>query len=244
MSESTNLPADPKTLANRLAEAQQRAQLLDGEGAQFLRMDKTGEWIYGADDTEVQEGSLWAINPGSFIEGYIAWGDGEVLGEEMAPMTGQPVVAANLPPVPDASRGWEKQIGFQIQCTNGEDKGLSCIFKTSSKGGLKAVRKLIGIVVQQIGADPQAIVPVVALANDSYKHKTYGKIFTPVFDIKSWVTMDGMAPPPRVTHEEATADDAEPAEAAAAEAETEETATDSVDDEAPARPRRRRPVAS
>ena len=48
-------------------------------GVVILKMDKTGHWVFGADQTEVEDGSTWAVNPFSFVHGYIAWGDGEVL---------------------------------------------------------------------------------------------------------------------------------------------------------------------
>ena len=53
-------------------------------GVVILKMDKTGHWVFGADQTEVEDDATWAINPFSFVHGFIAWGDGEVLGEKMA----------------------------------------------------------------------------------------------------------------------------------------------------------------
>ena len=41
----------------------------------ILKMDKTGHWIYGIDQTEIDKEGLWAVNPCSFTKGYIAWGD-------------------------------------------------------------------------------------------------------------------------------------------------------------------------
>ena len=52
-------------------------------GSAILKMDKTGHWVFGADQTEAEENSKWAVNPFSFVHGFIAWGDGEVLGEKM-----------------------------------------------------------------------------------------------------------------------------------------------------------------
>ena len=31
-------------------------------GTVILKMDKTGHWVFGADQTEVEEGSLWAVS--------------------------------------------------------------------------------------------------------------------------------------------------------------------------------------
>jgi len=52
-------------------------------------------------------------------------------------------------------------------------------------------------------------VPIVRLKKDHYTHKSYGRIFTPVFEIVEWVSMDGKA-------DEAEADEAPAAEAAPA----------------------------
>ena len=38
-------------------------------GVVILKMDKTGHWVYGADQTEIEDDSTWAINPFSFIHG-------------------------------------------------------------------------------------------------------------------------------------------------------------------------------
>ena len=36
-------------------------------GSVIIKMDKTGHWVFGADQTEIEDGSLWAINPFSFV---------------------------------------------------------------------------------------------------------------------------------------------------------------------------------
>ena len=76
---SAGLPA-VKDLANAL---KSNLPKLAEVGSVIIKMDKTGHWVFGADQTEVEEGSQWAVNPFSFIHGFIAWGDGEPLGEKM-----------------------------------------------------------------------------------------------------------------------------------------------------------------
>jgi hypothetical protein len=158
-------------------------------GAAILKMDKTGTWVFGADQTEVQEGSQWAVNPLSFTHGFIAWGEGEVLGEKMVP------VQAPLPELDAApagsKRGWEMQIGLSLQCLNGEDEGLDVRFATTSVGGKRAVQELAVAIAEQVEKDQSTPVPVVELLNESYKHKQYGKVYTPIFDVKRWIRMDG-----------------------------------------------------
>jgi hypothetical protein len=184
-----NLPAvNPSELGKQLAVARSRVASDVEEGFQFLKMGKDGIWIYGADDTEVEEDSLWAVNPYSFAEGFIAWNDSEVVGEEMAPMVGAPPIRlSELPQVP--GNGWQKQVAVQMACVSGADKGTQVLFKTSSKGGRKALSALIAAVTEQISEDPEKIVPMIELTNSSYKHKKYGKIFTPEMPVKKWVSM-------------------------------------------------------
>ena len=50
-------------------------------GVVIIKMDITGHWVFGADQTDIEDDSTWAVNPFSFVHGYIAWGDGEVLGD-------------------------------------------------------------------------------------------------------------------------------------------------------------------
>ena len=61
-------------------------------GVAILKMDKTGHWVFGADQTEAEEDSRWAVNPFSFTHGFIAWGDGDVLAETMVAVA-EPLLA-------------------------------------------------------------------------------------------------------------------------------------------------------
>lgn len=158
-------------------------------GVVILKMDKTGTWVFGADQDEVEDGATWAVNPFSFIHGVIAWGDGEVLGEKMVPVT-QPLPELEAAP-PNAKKGWETQVGLSLKCLTGEDKGIEARFTTTSVGGKRAVHALGVAIAEQVEKDQSKPVPVVRLKKDHYQHKSYGKIFTPVFEIVEWISMDG-----------------------------------------------------
>jgi hypothetical protein len=175
-------------------------------GTVIIKMDKTGHWVYGAEQTEVDSDSTWAINPFSFLHGFIAWGDGEVLGEKMVSVS-QPLPELDAAP-PNAKKGWEQQVGMSLKCMSGEDKGMEARYTVTSVGGKRAVQALAVAIANQVEKDQTKPVPVVRLKKDHYVHKSYGRIYTPEFEIVEWVGMD-----------------AEPAEAAPAE-------------EAPARRRR------
>lgn len=168
-------------------------------GMVILKMDKTGHWVFGADQTEVEDDSIWAVNPFSFVHGYICWGEGEVLGEKMVGVA-EPL--PELEPAPAASkRGWEMQVGMTLACTNGEDEGMQARYSATSVGGKKAVQALAVAIAEQVDKDQDHPVPLVRLKKEHYQHKSYGRIYTPVFEVVKWVGLDA----------EAVADEADPA---------------------------------
>jgi hypothetical protein len=179
----------------------------DNAGFVIIKMDKTGHWVFGADQTEIEDDSTWAINPFSFVHGYIAWGDGEVLGEKMVSVQ-QPLPELDAAP-PGAKRGWEMQVGMSFKCMSGEDKDLEARYTVTSVGGKKAWQHMTLTISEQVKKDPAKPVPVVRLKKGHYIHKSYGRIYTPVFEIIEWVGMDGAAAEPEAA--EAASDDA-PAE--------------------------------
>ena len=161
-------------------------------GTVIIKMDKTGHWVFGADQEEVEADSTWAVNPFSFVHGFIAWGDGDVLAEKMVS------VSEPLPEMDDApagaKRGWEVQVGMSLKCLTGEDKGMEARYTTTSAGGKRGVQTLAVAIAEMVDKDPSKPVPVVLLKKEHYQHKSYGRIFTPLFDIQSWVSMDGEEP--------------------------------------------------
>ena len=155
----------------------------------ILKMDKTGHWVFGADQTEVEKGTRWAVNPFSFVHGFIAWGKGEVLAEHMAPLT-DPLPEVGVPPA-GAERGWEQQFGFCLKALDGDDAGMEARFSATSVGGKRSVQTLGTAIAGQVMKDQSRPVAVVELKNDHYQHKSYGRVFTPVFEIVDWLTMEG-----------------------------------------------------
>jgi hypothetical protein len=157
----------------------------------IIKMDKTGHWVFGADQTEAEADATWAVNPFSFVHGFIAWGDGEVLGEKLVPVT-EPLPELEAAP-PSAKKGWEAQTGLSLKCIDGEDAGMEARFTTTSVGGRKAVQTLAVEIATQVEKDASKPVPVIKLGKDHYMHKSYGRIYTPVFEVVEWVSMNGEA---------------------------------------------------
>jgi len=190
-----NLPA-VSSLATSLRTIQSE---VGAAGVVILKMDKTGHWVFGADQTEVEDDSLWAINPFSFVHGFIAWGDGEVLGEKMASVS-QPLPVLDEAP-PQAKKGWESQVGMSLKCISGDDKGMEARYTTTSVGGKRSVQTLAVALADQVEKDQNKPVAVVRLKKDHYAHKSYGKIYTPVFEIVEWISMDADATDVKVEEE-------------------------------------------
>lgn len=181
-----SLPANTEELAKGLQNVGQNLQGGTG-GVPFMRLMKTGVWVYGPESIEVEEGSTWAVNPYSLQHGFICWGDGELLGEQMVAFNQPPPAVGTLP---DYGQKWDQQVSLQMQCMDGEDTGVNALLKGSSLGLRNAVKKLIDYMISQSQHDPDHIVPVMELDVDSYKHKKYGEIFYPVLEPVKWISIE------------------------------------------------------
>ena len=170
--------------AAKMAAALKRTSRESSAGSLYLRMEKTGEWIFGAAGTEIGDDEKFLVNPGGFQHGYVAWGDGAKLGEIIAP------VDEALPetgPVPGGcEKGWELQLGLTLVSV---DAGTVLVYRSTSVGGRRAIAELAGLVGDKLIEGDAKCVPVVTLSSESYKHKTYGKIYNPVLTIGHWVVM-------------------------------------------------------
>ena len=174
-----------------LASTLRKLETTQDVGSVIIKMDKTGHWVFGADQTEAEADARWAVNPFSFTQGFIAWGDGEVLGEKMVSIS-EPLPDLGVAP-PAAKKGWEAQVGMSLKCMSGEDAGMDARYSVTSVGGKRAVQALAVAIANQVEKDPSKPVPVVNLKKEHYQHKSYGRIYTPVFEIVDWISMDGEA---------------------------------------------------
>jgi len=246
----SNLPATFSTgnLA-KLRTAQRVIAKGSAAGSPYLRLIKSGEWVFGADSEEVQDGSLWAVSPTSLEYGFCAWDDGECLGEVMASYTEAPINERDLENV---GAPWREQSGVKMVCVKGAHKGTTVHYKASSQGGREALALLFDDIVSRAESGEEKVVPVVELEMSDYRHKKYGKIYKPVLAIRGWESMTAT----EVTApDETEEDDDEPVKVitkkasskkkpVVVEADVEDEDDDFEDEEveqpAPARTRRRR----
>mgnify|MGYP001082353859 CR=1 FL=1 len=186
--------ATREDLASSLNNAALSIPSIGGDKA-FLKLGKgDGLWVYGQEEIEIEPGALIAVNPYSLRHGYIAWLDGQVEDEVMVPINRPLPSKDQLKPV-HGEQGWQQQISVDMAIINGEDEGVQLQYKQSSVGAMKAMSGLVNTIMSQLGKDPDNIVPIIRLDSDSYKHKKWGKIFNPVFEVVEWRSMDGDAEP-------------------------------------------------
>ena len=220
---------------------QQSASNSAEESAAFLKFAK-GEWTWGAEDNEVEPDALWAIHPQGFQHGWIAWGDkahgneSTKLGEIIVPATEPLPLGSSLA---DVEGRWDQQVAMQLVCLNGFDKGTKVKFNGSSLGVRKVYQKIVNAVVAQINSGQDGVAPVVSLAVDSYKHKTYGKVYTPLMKIEKWQDMAALTEALAEPEDEAEDELLEEAPGIEAEAKVEAKVEAEPTEEAPTRRKRR-----
>jgi hypothetical protein len=79
-------------------------------------------------------------------------------------------------------------------------------------GGKRAVQVLALAIATQVEKDQTKPVPVVRLKKEHYAHKKYGKVFTPVFEVVEWISLDGPAAAAPAAEAEPEAEEPAPAE--------------------------------
>lgn len=166
-------------------------------GIPILRMLKDGGWVYGPDNVEVEEGSLWAVNIYSLQHGWVSWTDNkgkasnEVVGEVMVPMTSPLPVETELR---DTGWDWKQQLSVELQCLNGTDTGEVVHYKVTSTGGKNALKALIGAIMKQLDDNADRPIPVVSLEHDHYQHRVHGKTYVPTITVAKWVELTDDSP--------------------------------------------------
>jgi hypothetical protein len=80
---------------------------------------------------------------------------------------------------------------MSLKCISGEDKDVQARFTTTAVGGKKAMHALAMKVAEQVEKDPDNSVALVKLGTDHYQHKSYGRVFTPVFEVTDWISLNG-----------------------------------------------------
>lgn len=183
--------------------AQVRAQIpASVGGTPLLRLLKDGQWVVGAEDTAIANGTEIMLNPLSFQSGYSCWtnrapgqGKNELMGEEMWPV-GQPKPPASTLPVHHDPRTqdlcqWKDCMSVDVKVLTGPMGGQQLLYKGTSVGALRALSSLLDAIMARIDLGSEYVCPIVQLSSDSYNHQSYGRTYVPVMDIVGWADMQG-----------------------------------------------------
>jgi len=173
---------------------------------------KTGEWTAGQQSVEIPLGTqLVAIIP-EMLVGYVQWKDGELVEQALVPLTPEYDAKALRETLGDTDREeWPRNDDGELEDPWKEAAllpmknlatGAEYTFSTSSVGGCRAVKQLVGAYSKQIQAAPETTaghLPVIELGASSYKHqkKERGTIYNPVLLGVDWVPASEIANKPR-----------------------------------------------
>ena len=214
----------------------------------FMRF-KTGDWIYGSENIDVQEGSMWAVDPTSFAFGFTCWTKypeaqkrkNDNLGKVVVPIGSDPIDPTTLDRHVDADGlnggnpwPWVQCIEVKMKCISGEDEGVVVLYSTNSAGGVKLLNAYLTELQDHL--EDGKLVAIVKLGGEHYPHKLHGRVHNPLFEYVEWRTLTDAAPveEPTAVEDEATGD---------APASTRTRHAPAADEAKPAGRTRRRPAA-
>jgi len=168
---------------------------------------KTGIWSYGPQNVELKKGTrLVAIVP-EMMAGYVLWRDGELVDQAFKNIEGLDLRALratlgetdrSLWLTDDDGRAIDPYKEAAMLPMKDPETGAEYTYSTSSVGGVRACKKLVGNFVKQIKAAPETTagcLPVVELGVQSYQHpdRKRGTIFNPVLSGIDWVRASEIA---------------------------------------------------
>jgi hypothetical protein len=176
-----------------------KAAILGRTGLPMLQFKRegSGTWMYGQKRTIPEPGSRWAINPMTFMWGYVCFGgDKKVLDKRIVSVSQPKPLVTELP---DLGFPWQEEWSVNMKCLTGADAGVEAVYTMSTDGGTKSISTMLGHVLDRLnsGQHDGKVVPIVSLDKDSYPHKEHGKVWIPVLDNNiEWMSLDGPAPAP------------------------------------------------
>ncbi len=206
----TNLPAQRQTSTPAAAPARTGyGRFADERTApnfvgQLLRFTKTGEYQYGQDRKELEEGTQLIAGMFTLRDGWVKWQDGKPV-KQLLELVEDGIDKPDRSELGDLDESqWEKmgegraavpRDPWQETSTlvmADPDTGDLFTFSANSKGGRDALMALAGEYDEHLRQKPDEI-PVIELGSSSYKHRVYGQIFKPEFKVVDWVDKDAVS---------------------------------------------------
>lgn len=172
---------------------------MGGSNAKYLKFNaNSGEFTFGAEAEELEEGTKLAVKMRTFRRGWICWKDEAVVEEIMVKVEeGRPPSLSELPDhgpyvVTETRKdGWSEQaaVDFLDPATGDE-----YTFKLSSKSGLRALGTLLKDYGKVYKSKPGQL-PVIEIGSEGWmpKVKAHGKKYSPKLRIVDWLDESELA---------------------------------------------------
>lgn len=188
--------ADVTAIDAQLDKALAKAPAVNS-GQPYLKISqKTGKWGLGAEGTQVEDDSEWAINPASLMHGFVCWSNpkvtkkkAELLGEIMVPAPEDLPPSSTLDDHSDSGGVWKDAVGFDLACVSGEDEGEQVVYNSSSGGGCKAYRDVLQEIRNR--PEPDYFVPIVVFSETNYVSNYGETVYNPIFKVVGWANAAG-----------------------------------------------------
>src|SRR5262245_40039147 len=169
-------------------------------GAPLLKFTKQGEFAI-SDVNTIADGTRCIAHCDLMEIGWVKWADGKPTGDRKVGLVADRLIPPQKSDLPDRDESlWEIQDdgerrdpwAFQMSVPLSllDAGGETYKFTAGSKGGLRCLSALTRVYGKHIAEDKPGQ-PIVELQSDSYKHRTYGKIFFPVMHVVGWTGADG-----------------------------------------------------
>jgi hypothetical protein len=168
------------------------------DGAYLKFNGNTGAITFGSDDEDLPEGSRLVVDMLSLSLGFICWMDSQVQQEVLVPVIeGKAPLEHELEdhgPY-EEDDGWREAASLSaVILSYGQDDqdeavGTKLLFKTSTGGQVRSIKKLSGSYGRLFMQHPGKL-PIVELTTESYmpKVKKHGKKFSLIFKIVGWIS--------------------------------------------------------
>lgn len=171
------------------------------DGAYLKFNGNNGDITFGSDDEDLPVGSQLIVDMESMALGWICWDDSSVVEEILVPVVdGKAPLEHELTdhgPYSDDDDGWREAASISaVLYRYGEDDqdeavGTKLLFKTSTGGQVRSVKKLAGQFGRTFMQHPGEL-PIVELTTESYmpKVKKHGKKWSIIFKIVGWISAE------------------------------------------------------
>jgi hypothetical protein len=169
---------------------------MQGEPLKFSK----GRWFAGRSDAEQEVGSKILIaDLENLMTGWRRWWDKRITDQVVG------LVVDNFKPpqrndLGDSDeRDWERdsagkpsdpwQFGFFLRLVD-PDSEEAFAWSATSNGARRAMGDLVNAFAKRRRKNPESCIPLVRLASDYYKHKDFGRVDVPKFEIVEWHATD------------------------------------------------------